>query len=82
MLFNSLSYLIFFPCVVFLYYITPWQKVRNILLLIASYYFYMCWDPRFILLMLGFTVITYFDAIFIDIAKKEEMFPTAKTDIG
>ncbi|MBR2759590.1 MAG: MBOAT family protein [Solobacterium sp.] len=72
MLFNSLSYLIFFPCVVFLYYITPWQKVRNLLLLAASYYFYMCWDPRFILLMLGCTVITYFDAIFIDIAKREE----------
>lgn len=72
MLFNSLSYLIFFPCVAVLYYITPWQKVRNLFLLIASYYFYMCWDPRFILLMLGCTVITYFDAIFIDIAKREE----------
>ena len=53
MLFNSLSYLIFFPIVAFVYYVVPWQKVRNLLLLAASYYFYMCWDPRFIFLMLG-----------------------------
>ncbi len=71
MLFNSLSFLLFFPAVALLYFLLPWRKARNGLLLIASYYFYMCWDPRFIVLMLGCTVITYFNAIFVDIAKRE-----------
>ena len=72
MLFNSLSYLIFFPAIALAYFLIPWQKVRNILLLVGSYYFYMCWDPRFILLMLGCTVITYLDALFIDISRRED----------
>ena len=80
MLFNSLSYLIFFPLVALVYYILPWQKVRNLFLLAASYYFYMCWDPRFILLMLGCTVITYLDGIFIDIAKREAEANVDKKD--
>ena len=72
MLFNSLSYLLFFPAVVLLYYVIPWQRARNGMLLVASYYFYMCWDPRFILLMLGCTVITYLCGRFVDIAQREE----------
>ena len=72
MLFNSFAYLLFFPVVALVYYLIPWQKVRNIFLLLASYYFYMSWDPRFILLMLGCTVITYLDALFIDISRKED----------
>ena len=72
MLFNSFAYLLFFPVVALVYYLIPWQKVRNIFLLLASYYFYMSWDPRFILLMLGCTVITYLDALFIDFSRKED----------
>ena len=78
MMFNSLSYLVFFPAIVLAYYVIPWQKARNFLLLAGSYYFYMCWDPRFILLMLGCTVITYLDALFIDISRKEERENVAK----
>ena len=72
MLFNSLSYLIFFPAIALAYFLIPWQKVRNALLLIGSYYFYMCWDPRFILLMLGCTLVTYLDGLFIDISRRED----------
>lgn len=72
MLFNSLSYLIFLPAVALVYYLLPWRKARNGMLLIASYYFYMCWDPRFIVLMLGCTLITYLDALFIDVTRREE----------
>ena len=72
MLFNSFAYLLFFPVVALVYYLVPWQKVRNIFLLLASYYFYMSWNPRFILLMLGCTVITYLDALFIDFSRKED----------
>jgi hypothetical protein len=41
MLFNSLHYLIFLPIVVGLYYLVP-HKWRWLLLLAASYYFYLC----------------------------------------
>ena len=71
MLFNSLSYLIFFPAITLVYFLLPWQKARNFLLLAGSYYFYMCWDPRFIVLILGCTVLTYLNALFVDISRKE-----------
>ena len=44
MAFNSLSFLIFFPIVVFLYFICP-PKVQWPFLLIASYIFYLYADP-------------------------------------
>lgn len=58
MLFNSLSFLIFFPIVVLLYFVIP-PKVRYIWLLIASYFFYMGWNAKYALLLLLSTVVTY-----------------------
>lgn len=58
MLFNSFSFLIFFPVVVLLYFAIP-KKVRYIWLLAASYYFYMCWNPKYIILLLFSTAVTY-----------------------
>lgn len=65
MLFNSIDFLIFFPLVVLVYFLIP-KKVRYIWLLIASYYFYMCWNPKYALLMLTSTLITYVCARIID----------------
>ena len=62
MLFNSIEFLIFFSVIIFLYFAIP-QKYRWILLLTASYYFYMCWKPEYILLILGSTLIDYFAGI-------------------
>lgn len=59
MLFNSLPFLIFFPCVFVLYYALPF-RFRKYMLLIASYYFYMCWKPEFIVLILLSTLVDYF----------------------
>ena len=59
MLFNSLPFLIFFPCVLVLYYALPF-RLRKYMLLIASYYFYMCWKPEFIVLILLSTLVDYF----------------------
>ena len=59
MLFNSLPFLIFFPCVFVLYYALPF-RLRKYMLLIASYYFYMCWKPEFIVLILLSTLVDYF----------------------
>lgn len=61
MLFNSISFLLFFPIVCILYYLIPKKdfRYRNILLLAASYYFYMNWEPVYALLLLSSTFITY-----------------------
>ncbi len=65
MLFNSISFLLFFPLVCVLYFCIPasWQRVRNLWLLLTSYYFYMSWNPKYALLMLTSTAITYFAAL-------------------
>lgn len=68
MLFNSVSFLIFFPIVTILYFLIP-HRARWILLLIASYYFYMCWSPMYALLMLTSTFLTYLSGIAINSTK-------------
>ncbi len=65
MLFNSLEFLIFFPVVVLAYFVFP-TKLKNIWLLIASYYFYMCWNAKYVLLLLFSTVITYFGGVLLE----------------
>ncbi len=70
MLFNSVSFLIFFPIVVLGYFIIP-EKLKNPWLLVASYYFYMSWQPVYALLILFSTVTTYLCAEFISKAKTQ-----------
>lgn len=65
MLFNSFDFLIFFPIVLMVYFIIP-KKVRYIWLLITSYFFYMCWNAEYALLLLASTMITYGAGLFID----------------
>lgn len=65
MSFNSSDFLIFFPIVVLVYYLVP-QKLRNYWLLIASYYFYMCWNAKYALIILFSTVVTYCSGLAID----------------
>lgn len=69
MLFNSTQFLIFFPIVLLIYYILP-SKIRYIWLLISSYYFYMCWNPVYIVLILISTVITYICARIVEMFKE------------
>ncbi len=65
MLFNSLSFLIFFPIVVGIYFIIP-QKIRWIWLLIASYYYYMSWNAKYASLLALSTVITWLSGLLIE----------------
>lgn len=65
MLFNSLGFMLYFPIVVLVYYILP-QKAKNYWLLAASYYFYMCWNAKYVLLLLLSTVVTYSCALLIE----------------
>ena len=69
MLFNSIDFLIFLPIVLVIYYIIP-MKYKHIWLLISSYYFYMCWNVKYVLLIFVSTVITYLSGILIDKVEK------------
>jgi len=67
MLFNSFQYWIFFFIVAALFYSVPF-RFGKILLLLASYVFYMWWDPRFIVLILTSTIVDYYLGIFLETA--------------
>lgn len=69
MLFNSYNFLIFFPIVVLIYFLIP-HRVRYIWLLIASYYFYMCWNAKYALILLFSTAVTYLSGLLIAKAGK------------
>ncbi len=58
MLFNSAAFLLFFPVVVLAYFWVP-AKVKNLWLLLCSYYFYMFQDPAFSLVLLFVTIASF-----------------------
>lgn len=64
MLFNSFNFALFLPIVFCLYwFITKKIKSQNILLLLASYFFYACWDWRFLFLLVFSTLLDYVTGI-------------------
>ena len=75
MLFNSFSFLLFFPLVCLLYWTIRTiggeksLPLRNTFLLVCSYYFYMCWQPKYALLLLLSTALTYGASIIIENCK-------------
>jgi D-alanyl-lipoteichoic acid acyltransferase DltB (MBOAT superfamily) len=62
MLFNSVEFLVFFTLIVSVYFALP-HRWRWPLLLAGSYYFYMCWKPAYIILIITSTLIDYFCAL-------------------
>lgn len=69
MLFNSVSYLFFFPLVLAAYWFTP-RKFGQPILLTASYLFYMNWIPVYGLLIFALTAINYVLGLAIDSYRK------------
>lgn len=59
MLFNTIDYILFLILVVLAYFAIPTNKYRKLFLLIASYYFYSCWNVAFLGLLLFDTVVAY-----------------------
>jgi len=57
-LFNSLAFLVFLPIVLLGVVLLP-TRWRNGFLLAASYFFYGCWDWRFLALLCGTTLIDF-----------------------
>jgi len=58
MSFNSLSFVVFLPVVILLYYALP-SRFQWIILLAASYVFYAWWNIPYTLLLFGVTVASY-----------------------
>lgn len=73
MFFNSLSFAIFLPIVFVLYWFVfnKNKSTQNALLIVASYYFYSCWDWRFLFLLVFSTFLDYYTGIQIEKAKTE-----------
>lgn len=65
MLFNSIQFAIFLPFVFVLYWILP-DKCKTPILLISSYFFYMSWNYKYIILIIAITFICYISAILIE----------------
>jgi alginate O-acetyltransferase complex protein AlgI len=60
--FNSLTFLVFFVCVLFVHYLPLSWRVRKFNLLIASYLFYAAWNPPFIVLLWISTAVAFVTA--------------------
>src|SRR5690349_18206906 len=58
MLFNTTGFFVFLAVVLALFYASP-RAWRKYILLLASYYFYASWNPKFIVLLLTLTAIDY-----------------------
>lgn len=89
MLFNSISFAIFVPIVfIFYWFVTNKSlKFQNILLLIASYFFYACWDWRFLFLLIFSTLLDYYTGIKMSntkhkISKKIWFWLSISTNLG
>jgi len=65
MLFNSFQFWFFFPIAVLAFFLTP-QRMRWLTGLIASYYFYMCWKPAFLVLIFASTLTDYLVSLGLD----------------
>ncbi|SDB54325.1 D-alanyl-lipoteichoic acid acyltransferase DltB, MBOAT superfamily [Pseudobutyrivibrio sp. YE44] len=86
MLFNSINYATFLPIVFILYWALP-TKFRTVLLLAASYYFYMSWNAKYLVLILFVTVVSYASAIGMDCVqnkstKKIILFTSSLASLG
>ena len=72
MFFNSLNFALFLPIVFVLYWFVfnKSKNTQNFVLILASYFFYSCWDWRFLFLLVFSTLLDYFSAL--QIEKNEE----------
>lgn len=68
MLFNTLNFAAFLSIVFILYWFFTKNnlKIQNLFLLVSSYFFYSCWDWRFLFLLIFSTLLDYFSGIQIE----------------
>ena len=63
--FNSLSFLIFFPAFVLIYSRLS-QKYKPAWILMCSLYFYMCWNYKYVVLLLAVILLNFFGGLLIE----------------
>jgi alginate O-acetyltransferase complex protein AlgI len=67
MCFNSYDFALFFAALFPAYWLLGrWPRLQNVLLLAAGYYFYSCWNPRFLALLILSTVIDFGCGLWVD----------------
>jgi alginate O-acetyltransferase complex protein AlgI len=67
MCFNSYDFALFFAALFPAYWLlAKWPRIQNIVLLGAGYYFYACWNPRFLSLLVLSTVMDYACGLWVD----------------
>jgi len=71
--FNSLQYLLFLPIVTLVYFSLEKQNYRILFLVIASYFFYMCWNPVYIILILVSTLVDFYISQSISNSRSEKL---------
>jgi alginate O-acetyltransferase complex protein AlgI len=73
MIFNSINFALFLSIVFVLYWFVTNKslKIQNILLLVSSYFFYACWDWRFLFLLIFSTLLDYYTGIKMSDAKNQ-----------
>ena len=78
MLFNSIEFCFFFPIVFILYFFCTHKICKNIisqiLLLSASLFFYACWNPAYLALILISVIITYLSGICMEKYESKKKF--------
>lgn len=62
MLFNSLTFIVFFAVVLVLHYTVSAWRMQKSILLIASYIFYAAWNPPFVILLWISTLVDWYVA--------------------
>lgn len=70
MVFNSVAFLIYLPIVLILYFALP-KKISWVMLLLASYYFYISWNVELIYLIVFTTLISWVSAMLIERVKSK-----------
>jgi len=74
MLFNSIDFAIFLPIVFIIYWFVTNKNLRlqNVLLLVSSYFFYACWDWRFLFLLVFSTLLDYYTGLKMSEAENQQ----------
>jgi len=62
MLFNSLTFVLFFSCILAAYFLVPTWRSKKLILLTGSYLFYAAWNPPFVILLWLSTIVDWYVA--------------------
>ena len=88
MLFTTGKYWLFLTIIFFIYWsVAQRRRSRVLCILLASYYFYALWNPKFVLLLLGISTIDFLTARGIEstnrrVLRRALMYTSIATDIG